>query len=61
MVGDEAMKAEWTIGKSVASEIVTIVDDGNILGNGFVPFDDEGTEGKENYDYHRWDTYRQTS
>ncbi len=47
MVGDETMKAEWTLGKSVASEIVTIVDDGNILGNGFVPFDDEGTEGKK--------------
>ncbi|MBF4695744.1 TldD/PmbA family protein [Fusibacter ferrireducens] len=47
MVGDETMQAEWTIGKSVANEIVTIVDDGNILGNGFVPFDDEGTEGKK--------------
>lgn len=47
MIGDEAMKAEWTLGKQVASSIVTIVDDGQVKGNGFVPYDDEGTEGKK--------------
>ncbi|MDN5352435.1 MAG: TldD protein [Clostridiales bacterium] len=48
MVGDEAMKAAWPMGKKVASERVSIIDSGKIMGNGYVPFDDEGTEGKHN-------------
>lgn len=47
MIGDETMKKEWAIGKKVGSEKLSIVDDGNILGCGFVPFDDEGNKAKE--------------
>lgn len=47
MVGDETMKAEWAIGKEVANSVVTIIDDGLVTGNGYVPFDDEGTKGKK--------------
>jgi len=49
MVGDETMMKEWTIGKRVGVENLTIVDKGDILGGGFVPFDDEGTKTKETY------------
>ncbi|MBN1967815.1 MAG: TldD/PmbA family protein [Candidatus Delongbacteria bacterium] len=45
MIGDESMKEEWSIGKKVGSEILTIVDDGSHTNSsGFAPFDDEGNE-----------------
>lgn len=47
MVGDETMAKEWALGKMVAAKGVTIVDDGNELGSGFVQFDDEGTKAKK--------------
>ena len=47
MVGDEAMKKEWTLGKQVGQSLLTIIDDGTVVGNGYVPFDDEGTKGKK--------------
>ncbi|HAE40387.1 MAG TPA: TldD/PmbA family protein [Candidatus Riflebacteria bacterium] len=43
MIGDAAMLKEWQIGKRVGSENLSIVDDGNVAGSGFTPFDDEGT------------------
>ncbi len=49
MVGDETMKAEWAIGKTVGTPILTIIDDGQVKGNGYVPYDDEGTKGKKTY------------
>ncbi|MBM7560682.1 TldD/PmbA family protein [Fusibacter tunisiensis] len=49
MVGDETMKAEWAIGKNVGTKILTIIDDGQVRGNGYVPYDDEGTKGKKTY------------
>jgi TldD protein len=49
MVGDETMRAEWAIGKAVGTPILTIIDDGQTLGNGYVPYDDEGTKGKKTY------------
>lgn len=49
MVGDETMKAEWAIGKMVGTPILTIIDDGEVVGNGYVPYDDEGTKGKKTY------------
>ncbi len=49
MVGDETMKKEWAIGKKVGSDILSIVDCGSIPGSGYVPFDDEGTQARENY------------
>ena len=49
MVGDETMKAEWALGKNIGPDLLTIIDDGMVVGNGFVPFDDEGTRGKKTY------------
>ena len=49
MVGDEAMMKEWAIGKKVGSDNLSIVDDGSVMGSGFVPFDDEGTKSKKTY------------
>lgn len=46
MIGDAAMLKEWQIGKRVGSENLSIVDDGNVMGSGFTPFDDEGTRAK---------------
>ena len=43
MIGDEKMLEEWPIGSSVASGILTIIDDGSEPGSGYTPFDDEGT------------------
>lgn len=49
MVGDETMMKEWTIGKKVGWDNLSIVDTGEILGSGFVPFDDEGTKATKTY------------
>ncbi|MBU1019959.1 MAG: TldD/PmbA family protein [Firmicutes bacterium] len=49
MVGDEAMRKEWTLGKQVGPSLLSIIDDGTVLGNGYVPFDDEGTKGKKTH------------
>lgn len=49
MIGDETMKREWTIGKSVGSPALNIVDTGLVPGAGYVPFDDEGTKARKNY------------
>ncbi len=42
MIGDENMKKEWEIGKKVASDILSIVDYGDVEGSGYTPVDDEG-------------------
>ncbi|MBU5438135.1 TldD/PmbA family protein [Tissierella sp. MSJ-40] len=49
MIGDEAMKKEWAIGKKVGSDILSIVDSGNISGSGYTPFDDEGIRAEKTY------------
>lgn len=49
MLGDENMKNEWKIGKRIGSECLSIIDDGNILGRGFLQFDDEGTKVGKTY------------
>jgi len=49
MVGDETMKAEWALGKIIGRDLLTIVDDGLVPGNGYTPYDDEGTKGKKTY------------
>lgn len=48
MDNEKAMK-EWAIGKKVGAEILSIVDDGNRPGTGYVPFDDEGTPAQATY------------
>jgi TldD protein len=42
MLGDPAMLEEWQIGTPVGSELLSIVDDGAVMGSGYSPFDDEG-------------------
>lgn len=49
MVGDEAMKKEWALGKKVGSDILSIVDSGSESGSGYAPYDDEGTKARETY------------
>ncbi len=49
MIGDERMKQEWQIGKKVGFESLSIIDDGNIAGVGYTPYDDEGTRAEKTY------------
>ncbi|QAT60780.1 MULTISPECIES: TldD/PmbA family protein [Tissierellales] len=49
MVGDETMMKEWALGKTVGVKNLSIVDRGDVLGRGFVPFDDEGTKATKTY------------
>lgn len=49
MIGDETIKNEWSIGKRVGSKILSIIDDGNIMGSGYTPFDDEGSKSEKVY------------
>ncbi|MCO5142321.1 MAG: TldD/PmbA family protein [Oligoflexia bacterium] len=50
MLGDKAAIDEWKIGTKVASDIVSIVDDGNeIINSGYCPIDDEGIPSKKTY------------
>jgi len=44
MMGDENMRKEWTIGKKVGADMLSITDDGSLPGSGYTPFDDEGTK-----------------
>lgn len=49
MLSDESMKEEWQLGKTVGSPILSIAECGELPGNGYVPFDDEGTRARKNY------------
>ena len=49
MISDQSMKEEWQIGKQVGSSILTISEQGDILGTGYTPYDDEGTKARKNY------------
>jgi TldD protein len=49
MLGDETMQQEWQLGKLVGSPILSILDDGNELGTGYTPFDDEGTRARKTW------------
>ncbi|MGE3062808.1 MAG: TldD/PmbA family protein [bacterium] len=50
MIGDENMKREWALGKRVGSDLLSIIDYGDIPGNsGYTPFDDEGTKSEKTY------------
>ena len=47
MIGDETMRKEWAMGKKIGQPLLNITDNGMILGNGYVLYDDEGTKGQE--------------
>lgn len=47
--GDETLKKQWIIGKKVADEKLSIVDDGSIQSIGYTPYDDEGTKARKTY------------
>lgn len=49
MLADQALAKEWTIGKHVASPILSIVDCGKEKGCGYCPYDDEGSKARKNY------------
>lgn len=50
MLGDETMQAEWEIGKKVATDIVSIVDEGDMsFTSGYCPYDDEGNKKQKTY------------
>lgn len=49
MLGDEQMKKDWAIGKKVGNEYLTIVDTGTTLGQGYIPYDDEGNKASVTY------------
>ncbi|HRW93854.1 MAG TPA: TldD/PmbA family protein [Thermotogota bacterium] len=49
MLGDETMKQAWKIGTPVGVDMLSIVDDGNLLGSGYTPFDEDGTAARETY------------
>jgi len=50
MIGDDQMKKEWEIGKKVANDILSIVDEGSTrMISGYVPVDDEGNPKKKVY------------
>lgn len=49
MVGDDTMKEAWAIGKTIAPRHLSIVDHGEIDGNGFTPYDDEGSRARKTY------------
>lgn len=42
MLGDENMLKEWALGTKVGSDILNIYDDGEDMGSGYTPYDDEG-------------------
>ncbi len=49
MLSDESMREEWQLGKTVGSPILSIAERGDLIGSGYVPYDDEGTKAKKNY------------
>lgn len=46
MLNDETLRAEWVMGKTVANELVSICDDGNLPNHGYTLYDDEGTKAR---------------
>lgn len=49
MLNDKTLQAEWTMGKKVGNEKVTIIDEGDELHHGYCPYDDEGNKKKKVY------------
>ena len=49
MLNDKTLQDEWIMGKTVGNEKVSICDSGALMNNGYVPYDDEGTESRETW------------
>ena len=49
MLNDQTLRDEWVMNKKVGSELVTIIDDGEPMNNGYAPYDDEGTKARKTY------------
>ena len=49
MVGDEATKKEWALGKKIGPEDLSIIDTGLVSGSGYTPYDDEGNPATNTY------------
>jgi TldD protein len=49
MMNDEAMRKEWTIGKTVGASDLSIADGGEDEYHGYVPYDDEGSKSRTTY------------
>lgn len=49
MLNDKTLQTEWTMGKKVGNEKVTIIDEGDELHHGYCPYDDEGNKKEKVY------------
>lgn len=49
MLNDKTLREEWTMGKKVGNEKVSIVDEGDGLYHGYCPYDDEGNKKQKVY------------
>jgi len=49
MLGDPAMLEEWHLGKRIGRPLLSIVDSGEPLGSGYMPYDDEGQKTGRTY------------
>ena len=49
MLNDKALRDEWVLGKKVGSDLVSIVDTGDMPNHGYAPYDDEGTKSRETW------------
>ncbi len=49
MLNDPVLREEWTMGKKVGSDAVSICDSGDLPNHGYIPYDDEGTKARETW------------
>lgn len=49
MLNDKTLQNEWPMGKKVAFDKVSIVDEGDSLNHGYCPYDDEGNKKQKVY------------
>ncbi|MCL2171422.1 MAG: TldD/PmbA family protein [Defluviitaleaceae bacterium] len=49
MIGDEATRKEWEIGKKIGPDNLNIIESGNVMGTGYTPYDDEGNKATTTY------------
>lgn len=42
-------KDRWIVGKKIGKEFLNVVDDGNVKGSGYIPFDDEGVKARKTF------------